>query len=159
MKNTNLTVKELRQSLKEKLDTNLYNKLGINKMKKEDLLSLYNVTCNTNVSTDITNKNNNKKQHNKQKAVKDNYFDIKKFIVLKKNSTHGGITFNFDIDGFIPKKVFNGIKYSLKSLTDNNGNKIVKYDVNNKLWVFDLKNKDIINNWYKNQINYKKEEK
>ena len=155
---TNLTVNELRLSLKEKLDTNLYNKLGINKMKKEDLLSLYNVTCNTNVSTDVTNKDNNKKQRNKQKAVKDNYFDIKKFIVLKKNSTHGGITFDFSI-GFIPKKVFNGIKYSLKSLTDNDGNKVCKYDVNNKLWVFDLKNKDIINQWYKNQLNYKKEVK
>lgn len=159
MKNTNLTVNELRLSLKEKLDTNLYNKLGINKMKKEDLLSLYNVTCNTNVSTDITNKKNNQKQRNKQKAVKDNYFNIKDFIVCKKNKTHGGISFNFDIDGYIPTKVFKGIVYSLKTLKDKSGNKVCKYDVDNKLWVFDLKDKDIINSWYAKQLNYKKGEK
>ena len=153
---TNLTIKELRDSLKIKLEKDLYNKLGIEKMKKDDLLSLYQVTCNTSISTDVTNKDNNKKQRNKQKAVKNNCFNIKEFIVCKKNKTHGGISFNFDIDGYIPTKVFDGILYSLKSLKDENGDKICKYDVSNKLWVFDLKNKDIVNKWYEKQINYKK---
>ena len=52
---TNLTIKELRDSLKIKLEKDLYNKLGIEKMKKDDLLSLYQVTCNTSISTVVTN--------------------------------------------------------------------------------------------------------
>lgn len=161
MKNFNLTVKELRLSLKEKIEPKLYNKLGIDKMKKEDLLSLYSVTCNTTVSTDITSKENNKKQRSKQKAVKNNTIDLDKFIVFHTKDNKSLVKFDYNAISFIPQNLRLHLKLSFKELFKKGD---LKYIEQNKIthegyYLFSSEYNKVVKEWRDSKINYKKEEK
>lgn len=158
MKNTNLTVKELRESLKQKMDKNLYTSLGIDKMKKQELQGLYDITCNIQVSTNVTNKDNNKKQRNKQKAVKDNSFDLNTFIVFHTKGDKSLVKFDFSKVDFIPKNLYVALKLSFKDLFEKGSLKWVEQNAttHSGYYVFNSKYNKVVENWRNNAINYKK---
>jgi len=89
-------------------------------------------------------------QEQKDKAMKraeKSHVELRDVILTGKKDGKGYIS--FDVKKMNPK-LLKGLCYSLKQT------KVAKYDATTKLWSFDLKDKDVINKWYVDTLNYKK---